>query len=171
MNCIKCSTELPDNAVYCHICGAKQETTDEINAQIDAIEKRLSITGCCFSNAGCLDYRGWIEEYGFQEVCTAVNMALKQYLRFDSEDKPIRSSTHEVFQKIPGICYNRRSARKQPYLADVHRMVNYASKKFYLSDYQERNYRDYITRILSRYSTRENYSYLFEELFWRLKTI
>ncbi len=169
MICINCSAELPDNALFCHICGAKQTTNDEIISQINAIEERLSVTGCCFSNSGRVDCQGWIEEYGFEEVCTAVSIALKQYLLFDSEDKPIRSSADEVFQKIPGICYNRRIAKKQPYLADVQRMVKYASKKFSLSEYRERNYRDYITRILYLYSKRDNYTELFEEFFWNLK--
>lgn len=169
MKCDKCSSELPDKALFCPICGAKQEYNNDIETQVEIIEQKLNITDCCFSKKGRIDCQEWIKEFGFEEVCTAVDITLKQYLKFDDEDNPIRSTANEVFNKISGICYNRKSAKITPYLADTQKMVNYSAKKFYLSEYQEREYKDYISRILRFYSRETDYADLFENLFWQLK--
>lgn len=169
MKCTNCASELPADAVFCHICGTKQESLDAVFAQVNAIEKRLSVTGAGFNNQGRAQCQTWIGEYGFEEVCTAVDIAIKQYLHFDENDKPIRDSVHEVFNKIPGICYNRKKAKVKPYLADAQMLVNYALKKFYFSEFRERILRDYVERILYLYSRMNNYSDMFQDLFWELK--
>lgn len=169
MNCVKCSAELPDNALFCHFCGAKQEKENDIETQIDLIENKLNVTGHGFSIKGRIDCQDWIREFGFEEVCVAVDIALKNYLKFDENDNPVLDSVNMVFDKISGICYNRKIAKETPYKADVQKMFNYANKKYYLSEKQKREFKDYIQHVLQLYSKNDNYIDNFEGLFWQLK--
>ncbi len=169
MKCVKCSADLPDNALFCYICGAKQDKDNNVETQINAIEAKLDITGCKFSQKGRIDCGEWIRRFGFEEICLAVDIALEKYLEFDEDDKPIQSSVNEVFDKIPGICYNRKMSKETPYLADAQKMIHYAKKKFNYSEYREKELKNYIERILQLFSKKENYTENFENLFWELK--
>ena len=169
MKCEKCFSELSNDAVFCQFCGAKQENQNNIEAQIDAVEDKLNITECGFSDKGRIDCREWIREFGFEEVCLAVNIALKQYLKFDKDGKPIQSSVNEIFSKISGICHNRKIAQEKPYLSDALKIYNYANKKFSLSSNQGHECKNNIERILQIYSKSDDYSDNFDELFWQLK--
>ena len=170
MRCSKCLSELPANALYCHICGTKQPDSEKISEQIDAIDELLAITGSKFSNLGRADCQEWIQEFGFEEVVAATNISVKQYLEFDKDDQPIRESVIQVFQKIPGICYNRKHAKNEPYLADISRFVNYAAKQFYFSDYRIKKLREIATRVFSLYYRMDNYDAHKEDLFWRMRS-
>lgn len=169
MKCIKCSAEIPDNAFFCQFCGSNQEGENDIETQIENVENKLEITGCRFSKKGRINCREWIREFGYEEVCLAVDIALKQYLEFDEDDHPISSSVNEVYKKIPGICYNRKQAKEKPYMADTQKMINYASQKFRLSKNQECELKDYIQHVLRLYSKKDNYADNYEELFWEMK--
>lgn len=172
MKCVNCLEEIPDNAVFCHLCGAKQVTDDidNIENQIDIIEEKLDITGFSFNTKGCIECKQWIKEFGFNEVSEAVDISLKQYLKFDVNDKPIKESVDTVFDKIAGICAVRKMSKDKPYYGDMRKMVGYASKKFRLSDYQEREYKECINRLLYLfYNNAKDYTKMFGDLFWKLK--
>ena len=168
MKCKNCSAEIDDRALFCSMCGEKQ-AEDSIEMQIDAIERKLAVTKSVFSDKGRIDCTQWIKEFGIDEIFEAVEIAIKQYLRFDGDDNPIESSVDEVFSKIPGICANRKRAKEKPYIADSQKMLNYALKKFYLSERQEQEYKEHIERVLYLYSKNSDYTERFEELFWKLK--
>lgn len=169
MKCVNCFEEIPENAVFCHLCGVKQ-TTSDIEEQIDFIEDKLAITGCSFNEKGRIDCKQWIKEFGFNEVSEAVDISLKQYLKFDVNDNPIRETADMVFNKIAGICANRKMSKDKPYYADMCKMLGYANKKFYLSNRQEQEYKECIQRLLYLfYDKATDYSNMFEDLFWKLK--
>lgn len=168
MKCKNCSAEIDDSALFCAMCGEKQ-ADDRIEMQINAIERKLAITQNVFSDKGRISCAQWIKEFGVEEVLESIEIAIKQYLRFDDNSKPVKSSVDEVFEKIPGICANRKRAKEKPYIADSQKMLNYALKKFYLSEQQKHEYKEYIERVLYLYSKNSDYIEKFEELFWQLK--
>lgn len=168
MKCKNCLAQIEDNALFCYKCGTKQDIPS-IDEQIESVEKKLEITNRVFSDKGRIDCTQWLKEFGFEEVCEAVEISIKQYLRFDSDNNPTETSVIEVFSKIPGICANRKISKEKPYIADSKKMFYYACKKIHLSDYQEREYKEYIERVLYLYSKCEDYTEKFEELFWELK--
>ena len=110
MKCISCSSEIPDASAFCLKCGTKQDMIN-LDEQIDTVEEKLSITNCSFSAKGRINCQKWIEEFGFDEVAKAVDIALSQYLKFDTEDTPVKHTVGLVFDKIPSICANRKIAR------------------------------------------------------------
>ncbi|MFZ5644653.1 MAG: hypothetical protein ACOY46_13775 [Bacillota bacterium] len=67
MKYVKCFSDLPNNALLCPTYGGKQDTGDDIDAQIDVVEEKLSITGCCFSKKERIDCQQWIKEYGYMQ--------------------------------------------------------------------------------------------------------
>ena len=130
----------------------------------------MEITNHSFSPKGRLNCQKWIDEFGFDEVAKAVDIALSQYLKFDNENNPIKHTVDIVFDKIPGICANRKIAREKPYMADTQKMVGYANKKFRLSEYQEKEYKEHIGRLLYLFNEKAtDYSKAFEDFFWKLK--
>lgn len=169
MKCINCLEEIPDGSVFCNLCGAKQDE-NQIEAQIDQVNQKLDITEHSFSAHGRLDCKKWIKEFGFDEVCEAVDISLNQYLHFDSTEKPTEESVIVVFDKIPGICFNRKMAKQKPYAADALKMLAYAKKKFYLSDRQELEYKNHLERLLYLFSQKaKDYNAMYEDVFWKLK--
>lgn len=168
MKCKKCFAEIDNSAIFCSMCGEKQDE-QSIEEQINSIEKKLEVTNSIFSDKGRIDCAQWIKEFGIEEIFEAIEIAIKQYLRFDCDNNPTKSSVNEVFAKIPGICANRKRAKEKPYIADSQKMLNYALKKFYLSERQEQEYKEHIERVLYLYSKNSDYTERFEELFWQLK--
>ncbi len=169
MKCVSCSAEIPDDSDFCLKCGTKQDILN-IDAQVDDLEEKLSVTNHSFSAKGRINCQKWIEEFGFDEVAKAINIALSQYLKFDDEHTPIKHTVDLVFAKIPGICANRKIAKEKPYMADTQKMVGYANKKFALSEYQEKEYKEHIGRLLYLFNKKaSDYSKMFEDFFWKLK--
>ncbi|MEG2164179.1 MAG: zinc ribbon domain-containing protein [Bacteroidales bacterium] len=170
IKCCKCSAEIPNGSVFCMKCGAKQSIVD-IEELVTLVQEKLSITNYSFSDKGKLDCQKWINEFGFDAVCEAVEIAIQQYLKFDDENNPIKHTINEVFNKIPGICANKKRNKEKPYMADVLRMVGYANKKFRLYRSLENDYKEHIERILYLYYTQySNYSDLYEDFFWKMKS-
>lgn len=66
------------------------------------------VTGCEFTMAGKEKIQELIDQFSFQEVDEAMEIAIDKY--YDSED----DSTMELaFSKIGGICYNRRKQNEK----------------------------------------------------------
>ncbi len=168
MLCRNCTSEIDNTAVICPFCKATQ-FTDDIETQIDCVERKLKITGHSFSDIGRFHCGEWIKEFGILEVCEAVEISLKQYLKFSNDGTPEQRRVDIVFKKIPGICANRKIAKEKPYMADVRKIFNYAARMFSLTETQEREYKKYIERVLYVYSKQPNYDDNVEELFWKLK--
>jgi len=169
MNCWSCSAEIPQDSAFCLKCGAKQNAVN-LEEQIDLIEEKLSITNYSFSPKGRIDCQQWINEFGFDEVYESIEIALKQYLQFDEDGKPSKHSVNVVFNKISGICANRKISREKPYMADTLRMLGYANKKYRLSESQEKDYKEHISRVLYLlFAKNDNYSDSYESFFWKMK--
>ena len=162
---------MPDNALFCHICGSKQiHNEGNMEEKIELIEKKLEITDRSFSEKGRINCKQWIIEFGFEEVMEAADISLKQYLKFDTDGKPIQNSANTVFDKISGICANRKMFKEKPYLLDAGKMLGYANKKFRITNYRSQELKEHIERILYLfYKKTINYNDRAEDLFWRLK--
>lgn len=84
----------------------QQELLEEENEQIDMIERLFSSfwTSKSLTESGRAKIRSWIKRFGYQEVREAVYIACEQY------DEP-----EDAFNKIGGICYNRKIGRGADY--------------------------------------------------------
>lgn len=88
----------------------RTELLETINKQVDYIDKYIGgITGWSLTDAGTAKIRKLIRSFSFNEVATAVEIAFDSYWD-GSED-----SWHRAYNKIGGICYNRRM-QKDGYL-------------------------------------------------------
>lgn len=169
MKCCKCAQDIPDDSTFCLKCGAKQSIVD-IEELVALVEEKLSITNYAFSEKGKLDCQKWINEFGFDAVCEAVEIAIQQYLMFDGESKPIKHSVDEVFNKIPGICANKKNQKEKPYIGDALQIFNYSKKKFRLNGWLSKDYKIYIERVLFLlFQSEDNYQKAFEDFFWEMK--
>jgi hypothetical protein len=73
--------------------------------EIDAIEANFKeIYSKCFTQTGRARIRALIDQFGFDEVCTAYDIAVNKY-----------ETAQEVFDKLGGVCYNRKIGRKADY--------------------------------------------------------
>lgn len=81
-----------------------QQTESEIDA-IDSIFSSQTRWG--FSEHGRLCIRKLIKKFGFNEVYEAAEIAIDRY--YDGTEK----SWDNAFNKVGGICYNRRKDREE----------------------------------------------------------
>jgi hypothetical protein len=78
---------------------------EQINAIDDIIYER---TGHALSEHGMEKIKGIIQRFGFEEVFTSTEIALKQYYFGDA------NSLGYAINKIGGICYQRQKAKDDP---------------------------------------------------------
>lgn len=84
----------------------RNELKDEKNRQVEFIADYIDeLTGFCLTDNGKRKVRSLINRFSFAEVCDAVDISFSRYYR----DNHI--SWNEAFQKIGGICYNKRKQR------------------------------------------------------------
>ena len=94
MNAIREQTEM--------MIAWKQELMNVENTQVDAIESRvIEITGHGFSEHGRRGIKKYIRQYGFSEVYDSAVIAFEKYDDFEL-----------AFNKIGGVCYNRKKWRE-----------------------------------------------------------
>ena len=83
----------------------RQALEQEIEIEIDAVDACFQAnTEWEMSDKGRLRIRKLIREFGFNEVYTACEIAIDKYYKGTSH------SWQDAFNKIGGICYNRRKA-------------------------------------------------------------
>lgn len=83
----------------------RQALSEEIEIEVDAIDVYFQDnTRWGFSEAGRNDVRKLIKRFGFAEVYDACEIAIDRYYH------GTESSWNNAFEKIGGICYNRRKA-------------------------------------------------------------
>lgn len=171
--CNNCGKEIEANSIFCNFCGAKQMASNEIlpiDKQIALIEETLSITKSTFSDKGRIICEKWINEFGFDLVLESVKIAITQYLRFDNNGKPEQNSVTTVFNKIGGICRNKKMASEKPYEAYTKKIMNYANKKWYLNYRDNEELEANITKLLYYYHKIGNLENKSEDLFILLKS-
>lgn len=87
----------------------KAELQEEIELEIDAIEKMfVAVTEYGFNANGRLGIRRLIKRFGFEEVQEATEISLDRYFNCN-----LPNSWDHAFNKIGGICYNRKKAREE----------------------------------------------------------
>ena len=170
--CNKCGKEIDENSAFCNFCGAKQTiktnlTNDE---QIAIIEESLSITKSRFSDKGRILCESWLNEFGLDLILESVSIAITQYLRFDSNGEPEQNSVTMVFNKIGGICRNKKMALEKPYEAFTKKLMNYANKKWYIYYRDSVELEANITKLLYHYHKIGDFDSKSEDLFVLLKS-
>lgn len=131
---------------------------------VEQIQKLLAITGYSFNEKGKMDCAVWIKEYGFDIVEESVQIALSQYLKYDSTGNLTEESINKVFNNIGGICYNKHMEKVKPYIAGTRRIVNYCNKRFRVNWYEERDLNSIIGKLLYYFYTKGMYEDKFEML-------
>ena len=83
----------------------RDELQTEEDIQIDMIDSTfMNSTKWGISDHGRIGIRKLIRRFGFQDVCTAVDIAITKY--YDGTER----GWNEAYNKIGGVCYNRRKA-------------------------------------------------------------
>ena len=77
------------------------------------------------TEAGVAEVRRLIDKFGVSEVCESMRIAAKQYLRFESDGRCIAESWCMAFDKVGGICFNRKREQTDPDAAHASRVVGY----------------------------------------------
>lgn len=171
--CISCGKEIDANSLFCNFCGAKQivsapiQTKDE---QIAIIEEKLSITKSKFSDKGRILCSKWLDEFGLDLILESVSIAITQYLRFDNDGEPEPNSVTTVFNKIGGICRNKKIAAEKPYEAYTKKLMNYADKKWHIYYRDSVELEANITKLLYYYYKIGDFENKSEDLFVLLKS-
>ena len=81
------------------------EMVKQREKEIDVIEDNFKeIFNKCFTQSGRATIRALIDKFGFDEVCTAYDIAINKY-----------DTAQDVFDKLGGVCYNRKIGRKADY--------------------------------------------------------
>jgi len=77
------------------------------NIEDDCVEKIVetftAYTGCGVSDHGRMRVKKWLKKFSIEEILDAMDISITAY--FDNDEE----SCEEAFQKIPGICYNRKN--------------------------------------------------------------
>ena len=75
--------------------------------------------------------RNLLRQYGLSEVLESIEISTNYYLVRDSQGNIIDRSFNNAFEKIAGICKNRKITREKPYMNDIFRLYSIMQKKYW----------------------------------------
>ena len=81
------------------------------------------VPGYTLNENGLQNLRKWLNEYGFEELIQAIQIAASQYVKYEVSSEtpyPLKESVELAFSKISGICITRKRMEKKPYLKDLY---------------------------------------------------
>lgn len=94
----------------------REELAAEIEYEVDSIDANVfGPYGKTITNKGRQDIKKLIRRFGFNEVYEAAELAIDHYYTGTDE------SMDWAFNKIGGICYNKRKAREENAKQDIER--------------------------------------------------
>ena len=160
MECKVCKKIIADGSSFCNFCGSKQEmilSALTMDQMLEQIQNEISVTGYSFSEAGLINCKKWIKEFGFEIVFESVETALSQYLIEDKNGNYTQDSINEVFSKIGGIAKNKHTAITKPYISDAKRIINYAKKVFFINYYESNDLNADLNNLLYFFFTTKQY--------------
>jgi len=98
------------------------------------------IPGFCASESGERKLKAWLRKFGLSEILEAMKIAADTYLIFeDGKEHPTQASVDRAFNKLAGICYNRKRFREKPHLKDIFYIGGIARNRFgYYSNWHGR---------------------------------
>ncbi len=86
----------------------KKELMCILDKQVDAIDDYLlSVSEWCTNDIGKRDVKKLLNRFGFGEVFTAFGISFDRYFKGDGE------TWNYAFDKVGGICYNRRRSMEE----------------------------------------------------------
>jgi hypothetical protein len=62
----------------------------------------------------------WLQTFGLEEICTAMDASATSYLEFDTENKVTSESVGLAFGKVVGICRVNKASEKEPDLKQLY---------------------------------------------------
>ena len=90
------------------IIAWRKELMEEIDSEVDYIDSiYFQYTEWCMSESARRETRNRIKKYGFNEVCEATEISVGKY--YDGSQR----SWNLAFNKVGGICYNRKKKREE----------------------------------------------------------
>ena len=103
----------------------------EINeAEVNYIQDIVEMyTGCTLTDSGRIKVKQLIRKFGIEEVETSTEIAFEQYYNPNAKGRS-RGSSEFVFDKIGGICYNRKNGITAEMYREKHKARwNYGKNK------------------------------------------
>jgi hypothetical protein len=70
----------------------------------------------------------YIRKFGIDETMIAMKIATETYLQLDKQGIPTQDSVNEAWQKVGGICFNRKRDRESPHMSQIYRLLGIMEK-------------------------------------------
>lgn len=77
---------------------------------------------------GIEDLKKLLNKFSLKEIMEAMRISVKQYVNL-KDDKPTRESVEKAWNKIGGICFNRRLEAKKPYMKELFYIIGILNKR------------------------------------------
>lgn len=90
--------------------------------------------GWSVSDSGRAELRKLTRKYSVDEILESMRIAVDSYLEIDESGKSTPSSWDEAFEKIPGICYNRRMQTENPQVAQINYIRAILRRRHYVNE-------------------------------------
>jgi hypothetical protein len=104
-------------------CGMKGIDKDKNEKAIEYLEDSFDIKTTEYAK---MELYKIVSRFDFQDVLDSIDIAADQYLDTDKTEKNVRFA----FDKIKGICKNKKTEKDNPFLADCRHVSNIANKKY-----------------------------------------
>lgn len=111
---------------YQELSNLKEEVIDRL---VDHWQQKAP--GWNVSQHGRTQLQKLTQKYGVDEILEAMDIAARTYLRFDEHGEVTSESWDEAFDKLPGICYNRRLQDRHPEIYQINYIRAMLRKSFY----------------------------------------
>lgn len=83
-----------------------------------ALMEPLGDSDVSLSESGQREVKKWLKRFSVDEVLSAIEAAMDQYLEWE-DDRPTNDSWSHAFEMVPKICRVRQGASDKPYLRDL----------------------------------------------------
>lgn len=93
----------------------RNEVSNVLDDEVDALEEILSITGHSFSEVGRKNAKKAIKKYGLKEMLECAEISIDQYYKENDKE-----SITKCFNYIFKIANNRQRHKDKPYLKDLY---------------------------------------------------
>jgi len=75
--------------------------------------------------------RRLLRQYGLSEVIESIEISTTHYLKRDNQGNITEWAFNNSFEKIAGICKNRKITREKPYMDDIFRLYSMMQRRYW----------------------------------------
>jgi len=76
--------------------------------------------GWSVNDHGKRSIKKWLQTFGVEEICKAMDASATSYLEFDGENKVTADSVALAFSKVAGVCRVNKASEKEPDLKQLY---------------------------------------------------